>query len=104
MRAEVYDLREYKSRMQPKDRLNPGMVVKHFKREMVELKTGEEYLYLILSFAEHTETKEKLVIYTAIHDMSKVYARPYDMFMSKVDKKKYPQIQQKYRFEEYMRE
>ncbi|NFQ51285.1 DUF1653 domain-containing protein, partial [Clostridium botulinum] len=29
----------------------------------------------------------------------KTFIRPYDMFMSKVDKEKYPDIKQKYRFE-----
>jgi hypothetical protein len=81
-------------------RLEAGMVVKHFKRETVTDKNSSQYLYLILGFAEHTETKEKLVIYQALYDEERIYARPYDMFMSKVDKEKYPDIKQEYRFEE----
>ena len=81
-------------------RLEAGMVVKHFKRETVTDKNSSQYLYLILGFAEHTETKEKLVIYQALYGEGEIYARPYDMFMGKVDKEKYPNIKQEYRLDE----
>lgn len=32
-------------------------------------------------------------------DTSMVYLRPYDMFLEKVDKVKYPNVEQEYRFE-----
>ena len=76
------------------DRLKVGDIVKHFKRELL-CNPGNLYLYKIVGFAKHTETKEPLVIYQAL------YARPYDMFMSEVDHQKYPYIKQKYRFEKY---
>lgn len=85
----------------------PGDIVKHFKRVLLENTNNTLYLYRILEIAEHTETKEKLVIYQALYeDPSKdiyfnVFARPYDMFMSEVDHKKYPNVTQRYRFEKY---
>lgn len=85
----------------------PGDIVKHFKRELLEDTNNTLYLYKILEIAEHTETKEKLVIYQALYEDPskdihfKVFARPYDMFMSEVDHKKYPNATQRYRFEEY---
>ena len=75
-----------------------GDIVRHFKREWVSADTSE-YLYKVLAFAQHTETGERLVIYQALYAPFKVCARPYAMFMSEVDREKYPDIRQKYRFE-----
>ena len=75
-----------------------GDIVQHFKREWVSSDTSE-YLYKVLAFAQHTETGERLVIYQALYAPFKVCARPYGMFMSEVDREKYPDIRQKYRFE-----
>lgn len=76
----------------------PGDIVRHFKRELVDQATNE-YLYKIVTFAHHSETDEQLVVYEALYAPFKVCARPYDMFMSEVDREKYPSIKQKYRFE-----
>ena len=62
-------------------------IYKHFKGD---------YMYVI-DIATHTETNEELVIY---RHKDKTWARPIDMFLSKVDKKKYPDVKQEYRFEE----
>ena len=75
-----------------------GDIVQHFKREWVSAGTSE-YLYKVLAFAQHTETGERLVIYQALYAPFKVCARPYAMFMSEVEREKYPDIRQKYRFE-----
>lgn len=56
-------------------------------------------LYFVESTAIHSETREKYVVYRALYDNNELYIRPYDMFMSKVDKEKYPNVQQEYRFE-----
>lgn len=56
--------------------------------------------YIVLGFAKHTETGEKLVLYRPLYgDGEMIFARPYDMFTSKVDKKKYPDVKQEYRLE-----
>ena len=75
-----------------------GDIVQHFKREWVSADTSE-YLYKVFAFASHTETGERLVIYQALYAPFKVCARPYAMFMSEVDRQKYPDVKQKYRFE-----
>lgn len=82
--------------------LIPGTVVQNFKRKMLteaERADSTQYLYEILGVAHHTETGEKLVVYRALYGEGKICARPLDMFLSETDHEKYPQAEQKFRFE-----
>ena len=64
-------------------------VYKHFKGDY----------YLVIDIAINSETNEKMVLYRSLYSDGKLYVRPLDMFISKVDKNKYPNIKQEYRFE-----
>ena len=55
--------------------------------------------YLVEDIAIDSETSKKLVVYRALYGDVGLYVRPYDMFLEKVDKIKYPDIKQEYRFE-----
>ena len=57
-------------------------------------------IYVVTDIAGHSETAELIVIYKSFDKPSLVWARPLDMFLSEVDKKKYPEVEQKMRFEE----
>ena len=55
--------------------------------------------YYVLDVATHSETSEQFVVYQKLYDQRDLYVRPLDMFLSDVDQEKYPDVEQKYRFE-----
>ena len=70
-------------------RMQPGDIVRHFK--------GNKYE--ILCVAKDSETLEEMIVYRALYGEKGVWVRPKAMFFSLVDKEKYPDVQQTYRFE-----
>ena len=70
-------------------------IYKHFK--------GHTYKVIAIgydseNYNENDPLKSRLVVYKNIEN-DEVWVRPYDLFNSLVDKEKYPDIKQKYRFE-----
>ena len=59
----------------------------------------KDKLYWIVTIAQHTETGEQMVVYQAMYGEEGYYVRPLDMFMSEVDREKYPDVETKWRFE-----
>jgi hypothetical protein len=84
------------------NRAEPGKseIWRHFKGKY----------YKIICIGHHSETGEKMVVYARVTPVYEpkddVYVvtdepciRPLEMFMSEVDRVKYPDVKQKYRFE-----
>ena len=69
--------------------IKPGDIVRHFK--------GNKYE--ILCFAKDSETQAEMVVYRALYGEGGTWVRPKEMFLSKVDREKYPEVTQEYRFE-----
>ena len=64
-------------------------IYKHFKGDY----------YLVEEVAHDSETKEKMVVYRRLYGDGDLWVRPLDMFLIEVDHEKYPEVEQKYRFE-----
>lgn len=55
--------------------------------------------YIVEDIAKDSETLEETVIYRDLTDTNKLWVRSLSEFESLVDKKKYPDVKQKNRFE-----
>lgn len=87
------------------ERIKAGDIVKHFKRENVEHSAigndSLQYLYEVLSMnGFDTKTEARVVVYKALYGTHTIFVRPYDDFMSEVNREKYPHISQTYKFEQ----
>ena len=71
----------------------------------MEVIVGKKYrhfkghLYKVLLIAKDSETLKDVIVYQDLSDNTKIWVRDYDMFVSLVDKEKYPEVKQEYRFE-----
>ena len=87
-----------------------ALLARHFKTDKISTefdrplpRKGEKYKHFkigkivtIIGISRHTETEEISVVYEY---EGHIWNRPLEMFMSEVDKGKYPNAEQKYRFE-----
>lgn len=69
--------------------IKEGQIYQHFKGSKMK----------VIGIAKHSEDLSELVLYIHIDEENPtIWARPIEMFLEKVDKEKYPNITQEYRF------
>ena len=87
-----------------------ALLTRHFKKADTNVEfdrhmpqKGEKYKHFklgkivtIIGISRHTETEEISVVYEY---EGTIWNRPLEMFMSEVDREKYPDVKQRYRFE-----
>lgn len=78
--------------------INKGDIYKHFKGHIIQV------IDIVYDSESPQDQLRKLVIYRQLNGDKLVWARPYEMFFEKVDHNKYPEINQEYRFEKYIRD
>lgn len=66
-----------------------GRIYRHFKGDY----------YLVEAVAKDSETNTDMVIYRKLYGDGGLWVRPLSMFLSKVDRDKYPEVSQEYRFQ-----
>ncbi|MGN0037999.1 MAG: DUF1653 domain-containing protein [Coriobacteriales bacterium] len=69
--------------------LELNRIYRHFKGD----------LYLVEDVARSSEDDTEYVVYRKLYGDCSLWVRPKEMFLSEVDREKYPQATQRYRFE-----
>ena len=107
----IEESEEFEANGELEDNCDLALLTRHFKSLCYRAynfdrpipQKGEKYRHFklgkivtIIGISRHTETEEISVVYEY---EGHVWNRPLEMFMSEVDKEKYPNTEQKYRFE-----
>ncbi len=106
----IEESEEFEADVELEENCDLALLARHFKADNISTefdrnlpRKGEKYKHFkigkivtIIGISRHTETEEISVVYEY---EGHIWNRPLEMFMSKVDKEKYPNAEQKYRFE-----
>ena len=106
----IEESEEFEADVELEENCDIALLTRHFKADNISTefnrhlpRKGEKYKHFkigkivtIIGISRHTETEEISVVY---EQDGNIWNRPIEMFMSEVDKEKYPNAEQKYRFE-----
>lgn len=107
---ELLESEEFETDGELEENCDLALLTRHFKEDNISTEfdrplpqKGEKYKHFklgkivtVIGISRHTETEELAVVYEY---EGTIWSRPLEMFMSEVDKEKYPNTTQKYRFE-----
>ena len=105
----IEESEEFEADEELEENCDLALLTRHFKKDVdcnfdrpIPQK-GEKYRHFklgkivtIIGISRHTETEEISVVYEY---EGHIWNRPLEMFMSEVDREKYPNVKQRYRFE-----
>lgn len=82
-------------------KIEVGKIYRHFK--------GHVYKVIAIAYDSENYNEDnpelsKMVVYQNVADKNQCWIRPYQMFNSLVDKEKYPEVVQRYRFDDITKE
>lgn len=106
----IEESEEFEANGELEENCDLALLARHFKTDNTSAefdrplpRKGEKYKHFkvgkivtIIGISRHTETEEISVVYEY---EGHIWNRPLEMFMCEVDKEKYPNTEQKYRFE-----
>lgn len=106
----IEESEEFELDGEDKENCDLSLLTRHFKKDNSNMQfdrplpeRGQKYKHFklgkivtVIGISRHTETEEVTVVYDY---EGTIWNRPIEMFMSEVDKEKYPNVSQKYRFE-----
>lgn len=106
----IEESEEFEANGELEENCDLALLTRHFKADNTSTefdrplpRKGEKYKHFkvgkivtIIGISRHTETEEISVVYEYEEH---IWNRPLEMFMSEVDREKYPNVKQRYRFE-----
>ncbi len=94
------DGRDRSGELRLPNRIKGDQIMRHIPQAYEVYRHFKGNFYQILAIGKSAEDGSEQVVYQALYEPFDIYVRPLAMFMSEVDRAKYPDAVQRYRFEQ----